>query len=203
MTPEAIYAFSGALELDHSGYAIGVGNFGGGQFDMACTYPTEFQRAYMAGGWVARDPVVLTCARQEADFTWGVDQVPQCRVMTRAADFGLTHGASTSSLIAGSSCIISLADHRPLNDTARASLRQRIKHMHFGYLKLRARNLTVCQRDTMTLFALGLKGKQVAHEFSVSEEAIKLRKQRILKQIGITSFYTAIHICAVAGVTVH
>lgn len=189
--------------LDCQGYAIGAGNFATGRICYESTYPFALQDAYVANDWLSRDPVVQNCSPRPFEFTWGVDQSPDNPVMAAASDVGLSHGVSCSSVIAGSAMILSLADFRPLSSITRRALRERVRKMHMDRLCSLAEGLTRAQRETVQMFAMGMRGKQVAHEFGVSEQAIVDRKQRVLNRLEINSFATAIHVCAIAGVTVH
>ncbi len=196
-------AFRKVEDFDGSGCAIGVGDFRRGSFEMWSSYNPEFQKLYHSAGWISQDPVVTNCAGRERDFHWGAQAGCGNTVMNAAADYGMICGSTCSSIISGNSCIVSLADTRPLSDTARVELHKSIKGMHMSHLAGRALGLNKMQRETMIMFAHGYMAKQVAHNFEVSEDAIKLRKAKILRDIGIQSFNAAIHICAIAGVTHH
>jgi len=180
---------------------IGFGNFAKGDFGFFSNYPREFQETYHKRGWVKLDPVVRACAPRAVTFDWDNCTGGNNPVMTTAREFGMEHGFSASSHIAGSGMIVSYAGVHRLSDVARAHAAQLVHKSHVERLGANACLLNAQQRELVALFAHGMRASMVAQYFEVTEDAIKLRKRRIESIIGVNNFLAVVHICAVAGVT--
>jgi DNA-binding CsgD family transcriptional regulator len=194
--------FRDLMELSGEYCAIGFGSFSKGEVGYLSSYPEDFQKIYVENNWLELDPVVQTCAPRATTFDWdGVDPATNL-VLSTARDFGLRSGVSLSSQIAGSGLIVSYAGQKQLTKAAQEEAARLLHRSHLNRLADNAALLSNRQRELVALFAHGMRASQVAHYFERSEDAIKLRKRRIEQILGVNNFLAAVHVCAVAGVTV-
>ena len=193
--------FETLIGLEDFSCALGVGDFASGNVAFLSTYPGDFQELYFKENWATKDPVIRNCANRNTEFHWITPSAANDQVMTTAADFGLSTGMSVSSVIGGNSCIMSLASDRRLKPSAKAHVRKELSKLHAKHLAKNAHKLSKTQIDLVTMFAHGMRAKEVADIYGISEEGIKLRKLRIQKTMGVTNFMTVVHLCALEGVT--
>ncbi len=194
--------FCDLAELSSQFCSIGFGNFAHGQIGYFSSYPDDFQKMYFENNWLSLDPVVQKCAPRAMTFEWDGHDPRANPVMSTARDFGLHNGISFSSQIAGSGLIVSYAGPSKLSETAGAEAVRLLRRSHLHRLTLNAMRLSQEQCELVALFANGMRASHVAHYYEVSEDAIKLRKRRIEAILGVNNFLAAVHVCAVAGVTV-
>lgn len=180
---------------------VGFGNFAKGDVGCFSNYPEEFQAMYYANNWVKLDPVVRHCGPKAIIFDWNEHGDAGNKVMSAAREFGMHHGVSLSSQIAGSGLIVSYTGAKALTESARQEATNLIHQTHMGRLVENARRLNKDQCELVSLFAHGMRAGRVAHYFEVSEDAVKLRKRRVESLLGVNNFLAVVHVCAVAGVT--
>lgn len=195
------YSTSPLLAVSEELCTVGFGNFAKGEVGYYSNYPAEFQEIYQKKGWLKLDPVVRACAPRAIVFDWAEYSGTANPVMSTAREFGMHHGVSMSSQIAGSGMIVSYAGTKQLSEAARAEAARILHKSHLERLACNALMLNNEQRELVALFAHGMRASQVAHYFEKSEDTIKLRKRRIEATLGVSNFLAVVHICAVAGVT--
>lgn len=189
--------------IANNGLAIGVGQFSTGNVDVFTNYPTEWQSAYDANGWISDDPVVRAGATTTGCFDWPELDPRTSDFASAAMDSGLHSGLLVANEIGGNRCIAGLACDKPLSAAARAHAETVVRNFHLETLTERASNLRPAQKELVYLFANGFRAKEVANLFDISEDTIKQRKQLIQRQIGVNNFLVVVNICARAGITFH
>lgn len=189
-------------EIASDGFAIGLGHFPTGDVTVHTNYHPDWQQLYFNKGWIQSDPVVITGLRSTGICDWVDPSKTQSVVMQAAADHGMRRGVTVATEIGGNRCIVGLAHFKILSDAARAAAQATVRDIHLKHLTGLAQSLSEGQKELVALFAAGLRAKQVADYFSISEEAIKQRKATIQRYLGVNNFLVVVNLCAMAGLTV-
>ncbi len=185
------------------GMAVGVGDFQSGNIDLFSNYPEEWQSLYFSKGLMKQDPIVHAGLTQLGCNAWPALNQRNQVFMGAAHDHGLRDGIVVSNLIGGSRCIAGIATSSEANATERQTALAALRGLHLDYLTERATSLSTSQKELVYMFANGLRGKEIAALYGVSEQAIKQRKLHIQKHIGVNNFLVVVNVCARAGITFH
>ena len=188
-------------DVADQGFAVGLGDFSSKDVDVHTNYRSDWRNLYFDQGWITQDPVVMTGMRTLGFSEWPDPAKSQNIVIRTAADHGIAGGVTISNRVGGHSCIVGLSLNKPLTKAARSKISKTIQRNHIHHLIARTEILSTNQVDLVALFANGLRAKQVAELFEVSEEAIKQRKSTIQNQLGVNNFLVVVNLCAMAGLT--
>ncbi|MGH0001324.1 autoinducer binding domain-containing protein [Pseudovibrio ascidiaceicola] len=186
---------------DH-GFAIGIGSFVENDFDLQTTYASEWQKEYFNLGGLAKDPVVQFGLRSSGLQTWD-NSSPKTDFLRAAHDHNLCHGVAFSNAISGSKLIAGVARSRGFSLLERTAIQTNLREHHLNQLCEKTKQLNPLQKTLVQLSAQGCRSKEIAHYFEVSEEAIKQRKSKIQKLIGVNNFTCVTALAARVGFAFH
>ncbi|MFY0623877.1 MAG: autoinducer binding domain-containing protein [Pelagimonas sp.] len=182
-------------EIATKGLAIGTGNFHTQEVEVSTSYDTEWTNLYNSNGWIAIDPAVKLGMSCLGTHEWALD--PRTNDFAKTAhDFGLSQGIAISSNIGGNRCIVGMCLDSPPSASTISAAKHATQRHHLAHLTAKARSLSQQQKDLVFLFSMGLRSKEVAAEFGISEDAVKQRKLTILKHIGANNFLVAVNVCS-------
>jgi LuxR family transcriptional regulator len=185
----------GLTDIATKGLAIGTGNFHTQEVEVSTSYDPEWTTLYNSNGWILLDPVVKFGMSRIGVHEWAMD--PKTNDFTEAAhDFGLTKGIAISSNIGGNRCIVGMCLDSSPNATTISAARHATQRHHLAHITNKARSLSQQQKDLVFMFSMGMRSKEVAVEFGISEDAVKQRKLTILKHIGANNFLVAVNVCS-------
>lgn len=179
-----------------NGFAVGIGNFSTGQIVAESTYRDDWQQLYNARRWFLIDPTIKGAIAAPGVSHW--EPAANSPVLSAAQDHGCGAGLSISHQIAGSWIIAGLATETDPSPAAIQAAREELEALHWKTLAARVAGLTPEQRDLVQMFAAGDRAKNVAAALCISEDAIKQRKQTIQRALGVNSFLTVVHLCALS-----
>jgi DNA-binding CsgD family transcriptional regulator len=180
-------------EIATNGLAIGIGNLQPDDVSVQTNYNPDWTNLYNTKGWIAQDPAVSLGLTRTGIQEWSL--APHQGEFQKAAfDHGLSQGIVVSSNIGGSRCIAGMSLRANPNDSERRAALMATQRHHLQHLTERGRKLSQPQKDLVFLFSMGLRSKEVAAEFGISEDAVKQRKLTILKQLGANNFLVAVNI---------
>jgi len=186
---------------DH-GYAIGIGSFVGDDFDLVTTYSSDWQQEYFQLGGLAKDPVVQFGLRRAGLHTWD-NSSPTNDFLKAAHDHNLCQGVAFSNAISGSKLIAGVSRREGFSLSERMAIQTSLREHHLNHLCKKTNQLNPLQKTLIQLCAQGFRGKEIAHYFEISEEAVKQRKSTIQKLIGVNNFTCVTALAARVGFAFH
>ena len=193
---------SDLLDIADCGLAIGIGSFSSGELGLFTNYPTEWQKQYFELDGLSYDPVPAIGMRKLGLSEWD-NSKPNNHFTEAAYAHGLTGGIVFSQKIGGNHMIAGLSVKKSLSTISQKHAISLLREYHYQHLAKKTNSLSIEQKELVFLFANGLRAKQIAAHFGVSEATIKQRKLAVQNLLGVTNFLVAINICAYAGLTIH
>lgn len=184
------------------GFAIGIGNFTGGNFELLTTYSEQWQDDYFKLGGVNKDPVVRIGLKRSGLHNWS-NSKPNNEFLIAAREHNLCNGLAYSSTISGNRLIAGVSRRKTFSLSERLAIQDDLKEYHLDCLCEKVARLNPLQRSLIQLTAQGWRAKEIAFFFDVSQDAIKQRKSTIQKQIGLNNFTCVTALAARAGFAFH
>ncbi len=142
------------------------------------TLPQEWVDLYTRQGLVIFDPIMRWVFDNSGCTRWSaISNGDDRKVMRTAASFGLNYGAAISVVHHDPPGLRSFGSFarsdREFNDHELETLSSAVGEMHQALTPARA--LTKAEIDALEMLAAGLMLKEIAHQLSISESAVKLR----------------------------
>jgi len=189
-------------QLAPAGYYLGIRRgFMNPQLERNAL-PEDFIEIYTRNGFGQTDPLMLWCATREGSVRWlDVPEFPSSAVRNLYLAHGMEYGAAVSTGTVAKDGTRSFGfffrSEKDFSDDELAELFEMVlaSHMDAGRMAL-----TKAQTDALRLMTLGKRHKQIAHELSISESAVKARLISAQEKLGARTATEAAVLAARLGI---
>jgi len=175
------------LSIARAGYYIALRVGFAFPLEEVNALPQPWVEHYTANRFMLFDPVIKWIYANTGSVRWSeITLDDPLGVLSQARDFGLTYGVAVAYFDGNADGQRSFAhfvrSDTEFTDAEIAALSAYVTRLH--HAKAPPQNLTVAELDALRLVRDGLRLKQIAYQFGVSEGAVKQRLKNAKLKLG-------------------
>lgn len=177
----------GIAELASSGHYLALRVGFAFPMEEVNAFPAAWVEYYTRQGFMLEDPVIRWIYQNTGSIRWSeIELLDQRDVMRQAARFGLVYGAAVCCFDHGTPGQRSFGSFaradREFTEPEISVLSRHVNRLHRE--KAPPKNLTRAELETLHMVKSGMRLKQIAHELSISEGAVKQRLRSGKDKLG-------------------